>query len=62
MSNIGIKLRPISYETCYYWEPFSGVCVNADSPMCADFTEEDDLCAGWKGKLSVWLYGAAASK
>lgn len=26
MSNIGIKLRPISCETCYYWESFSGVC------------------------------------
>lgn len=52
MSNIGIKLRPISCETCYYWEPFSGVCVNADSPMCADFTEEDDLCVGWKSMVN----------
>ena len=52
MSNIGINLRPISCETCSYWEPFSGVCVNADSPMCADFTEEDDLCAGWKGMVN----------
>lgn len=52
MSNIGINLRPISCETCYYWESFSGVCVNADSQMCADFTEEDDLCAGWKGMVN----------
>lgn len=28
------------------------MCVNADSPMCADFTEEDDLCAGWKGMVN----------
>lgn len=26
MSNIGIKLRPISCGTCLYWDNFSGVC------------------------------------
>ncbi len=29
---------------CAYWDDFSGVCFNSDSPMCADFTDDEYVC------------------
>jgi len=37
-------------ETCEWYEPFQGVCVNGDSPYRADFVDEDDVCTKWEGK------------
>ena len=34
------------------WRPdeFTSVCVNPDSPKCADFVREDDGCEWWEQK------------
>lgn len=33
--------------TCHWYDEFSGVCCNGDSPHCADFTDDDHLCPLW---------------
>lgn len=33
-----------SCATCVWWEEFQGVCFNGDSPNCADFTDEEEVC------------------
>ena len=38
----------MSCDTCRWWEPYSAVCCNGDSPHCADFW--DDGCAEWEEK------------
>ena len=32
---------------CRWYEDFQGVCLNGDSPNCADFTEPEDGCEHW---------------
>lgn len=34
-------------SNCKNYEPFSGVCCNADSEWVADFKNEDDSCPQW---------------
>ena len=34
-------------ERCKYFEDFSWVCFNGDSPYCADFTEPEFSCKEW---------------
>ena len=36
----------MSCDTCRWWEPYSAVCCNGDSPHCADFW--DDGCEEWE--------------
>lgn len=35
-------------HNCIYWDDFSSVCFNADSPMCEDFTDGDSVCLEFK--------------
>lgn len=35
--------------TCHWYDEFSGVCCNGDSPHCADYTDDDHLCPLWAG-------------
>ena len=35
-------------NTCEYYETYEGVCANAFSEHCADFTLEDDSCKVWE--------------
>ena len=34
---------------CGFYEDFSGVCFNGDSPNCADFMSTEDSCEAWEG-------------
>lgn len=40
---------------CKYWDSFSWVCCNADSPYCADFTNDGceyyEVTDGSKGNI-----------
>lgn len=37
--------------TCRYRsDEFTSVCVNPDSPKCADFVDADDACEHWEKK------------
>ena len=38
----------MSCDTCRWWELYSAVCCNGDSPHCADFW--DDGCEEWEAK------------
>lgn len=35
---------------CKWHEPFSWVCANGESPHCADFTTDEDVCEEWEGR------------
>lgn len=37
-------------KTCMYWDEYSWVCCNGESPYCADFTEPDGGCEHWEQK------------
>lgn len=34
--------------TCKWYEDFTGVCFNGDSPNCADFMDAYDNCEEWE--------------
>ena len=34
--------------TCDWHDDFSGVCVNGNSPHCADFTMPESCCREWE--------------
>lgn len=36
----------MSCDTCRWWEPYNGVCLNGDSPYCADFVTYG--CEEWE--------------
>lgn len=35
-------------QTCKWYEDFTGVCFNGDSPNCADFMDAYDSCEEWE--------------
>lgn len=37
-----------SCKTCFFWEPFNAVCLNAYSQELADFTDRDYSCKCWE--------------
>ena len=39
-----------SCATCRWYEDYQGVCFNGDSPHCADFTDQEDVCEEWEGR------------
>lgn len=43
-----IRRHKMSCDTCRWWEPYSAVCCNGDSPHCADFWDEG--CEEWEAK------------
>ena len=39
-------------ETCKYHDADEGICVNAESDYCTEWTDKEALCSAWEGDFT----------